>query len=48
MRLFMPNIEPGYDIVVVARNSIVLSNFFDIGKEILYFLKKADVLVQTD
>ena len=45
IRLFMPDIKPGYDIVVVARSSIVAKTFFDVGKEISYFLKKADVFM---
>ena len=44
IRLFMPSISPGYDIVVVAKGSIVDSDFFSVGKEIAYFLKKADIL----
>ena len=43
IRLFMPMIKPGYDIVVVARGSIVSKSFFDVGKELSYFLKKAEV-----
>ena len=44
MRLFIPVMQPGYDVVVVARNTIVSSTFFAVQKEILYFLRKADVL----
>ena len=48
VRLFMPMIKPGYDMVVVAKGSIVSSDFSAVFKEISYFLKKADVILSAE
>lgn len=41
MRLFLPKMKPGYDIVVVARAAIVGADFFALGKELQKLLQKA-------
>lgn len=41
MRLRLPDMKQGYDIVVVARASIVGSDFFSLGKELTRLLQKA-------
>ena len=41
MRLMIPNMKKGYDIVVVARAAIVGANFFALGNELNKLLKKA-------
>ena len=41
MRLFLPTMEQGYDIVVVARNAIVGADFFSLGIELRKLLQKA-------
>ncbi|MBO5409142.1 MAG: ribonuclease P protein component [Clostridia bacterium] len=41
MRLFLPQMKTGYDIVVVARASIVGVNFFTLGSELKRLLHKA-------
>lgn len=41
MRLLMPNMKPGYDLVVVARMAIVGVDFFTLEKELVKLLHKA-------
>lgn len=41
MRLLMPQLKPGYDIVVVARVAILDADFFTLGKELRKLLLKA-------
>ena len=41
MRQFIPKMKKGYDIVVVARPSIVGVNFFTLGSELRKLLHKA-------
>ncbi len=44
MRLVIPAMKPGCDIVVVARNAIVGADFFALGKELKRLLQKAEAL----
>lgn len=44
MRLIMPDLEKNFDIVVVARASLIGADFFSIGNELKRLLKKANLL----
>lgn len=44
MRSFLPNLNSGYDLVVVARPSLLAENYQDINKTMARLLRKAKLL----
>jgi ribonuclease P protein component len=44
-RLRLPQIEPGFDVVVIARQPIYEANYQEIEETLLYLLKKSKLLL---
>lgn len=44
-RLHLPEIKPGFDVVIIARQPIRTASYQNIEKTLLYLLKKSDLFI---